>query len=394
MPDMSVFRIALASPYDFAVPSGVNQHVKYLSGELRRLGHHVTVIAPYSEADNGIPMSGFHGFGGVVRVPANGSVAHISFSLNLRRVKRLLAQEQFDVVHCHEPLTPVLTLAVLHYSNIPTIGTFHAYGETSPHYFCARPLLRPFFNRIDGLVAVSELARDFASRYFGGNYRIIPNGVDTSLFDLQSAPVQHLMDGRPNVLFLGRFEEERKGFEYALKALLSVRQVFPDVRLVVVGPGNASKYKERIRRYGISRNVHFAGVVSDRDRARYMATCRFLIAPNTGSESQGVVVLEAMAAGLPVVASNIRAFASVIMNGEEGLLISPGNEHSLAKGMVQILSNPCAYRQMAVNGRLKAADFSWPKVAARLVEFYEEVSERKSWHAGGADCASYLSLRN
>lgn len=392
MPDTSALRIALASPYDFAVPSGVNQHVKHLSDELRRLGHHVTIFAPLSKSDTGTPKSDFHGFGGVVPVPANGSVAHISCSLNLPRLKRLLSQERFDVMHCHEPLTPMLTLAMLRFSDIPSVGTFHAYGESSPHYVVTRPILRHFFNRIDGRVAVSELARDFASRYFGGDYRIIPNGVDTSLFESQAEPMEHLMDGRPNVLFLGRFEEDRKGFDYALKALSLVRHTFPDVRLVVVGHGNASRFTERMRRYGISQNVHFTGKVSDVDRARYMATCQFLIAPNTGSESQGMIVLEAMAAGLSVIASNITAFAGVVTHGRDGLLVEPGNEHCLAKSMVRVLSDPSNYRQMAACGRLKAAEYSWPKVADQLVEFYREIAERKAWVPKSESRSSYESL--
>ena len=381
-------KIALASPYDFAVPSGVNQHVRHLSSELRRLGHHVTVIAPQSGSETyGEPISNFHSFGSVVRVPANGSVAHISVSLDLRRrVKELMAREQFDIVHCHEPLTPALTLAVLRYSQAANVGTFHAYGATSPHYFLARPVLRPFFDRIDGNVAVSDLARQFVSRYFGGNYRIIPNGVDTSSFDRPSAPMGYLMDGRPNILFLGRFEEERKGFKFALRSLRRLVQLSPDVRLVVVGHGDASRYSSTIERYGISRNVQFVGPVSDEDRARYMASCQLLMAPNTGGESQGLVVLEALAAGLPVVATNIQAYANVITHGKHGLLVEPDNECDMVQALVTVLSNASMGRSMAECGKLKAAEYSWPKVSSQLVDFYVEVCERKALHrreAGG-----------
>lgn len=383
MPDTPRLKIALASPYDFAVPSGVNQHVRHLSNELMRLGHHVTVIAPQSGSETyGEPIPNFHSFGSVVRIPANGSVAHISISPDLRRrVKDLMAREKFDIVHGHEPLTPALTLAVLRYSRAATVGTFHAYGETSPHYFLARPVLRRFFDRIDGHVAVSELARKFVSRYFGGDYRIIPNGVDTSAFDRDAAPFQHLMDGRPNILFLGRFEEERKGFKYALKTLRRLGQVSPDARLVVVGHGDASKYNGTIRRYGIERNVHFVGAVSDEDRARYMASCRVLMAPNTGGESQGLVVLEALAAGLPVLATKIPAYENVITHGEEGFLVEPENECALAQALQEMLSDSSACRRMAESGKEKAAEYSWPKISAQLVDFYIEVCERKAWHA-------------
>lgn len=265
---------------------------------------------------------------------------------------------------------------MLRYSSAPNIGTFHAYGETSPHYRFFRPVLRPFFNRIHGRVAVSDLAREFIGRYFGGDYQVIPNGVDISLFDHQAEPVGTLMDGRPNILFLGRFEEERKGFRYALKALRLVAQHVPDVRLVVVGRGDPARYERKIRQYGIEQNVDFIGPVSDEDRVRYMTSCQFLIAPNTGGESQGLVVLESMAAGLPVVATSIAAYRRAISPGAEGLLVAAEDEHALAQAMLQMLADPNNARCMAAAGRVKAAEYSWPEIALKVEAFYREVSER------------------
>jgi phosphatidyl-myo-inositol alpha-mannosyltransferase len=373
---MSGLKIALVSPFDFAVPSGVNQHVQYLSAELRNRGHRVTIFGPLSRPGGDEPTEEFHSVGHVVRVPANGSMAHITASLNLRHLRKLIETEQYDIVHCHEPLTPTLAWAMLRYSNTVNIGTFHAYGEKSPHYRLARPILRPFFNRIHGRIAVSELAGEFVSRYFGGDFEVIPNGVDVSLFDHQAEPVQDLMDGRPNLLFLGRFEEERKGFRYALKALQQVARCVPDVRLVVVGRGDASRYERKIRQYGLERNVQFAGAVSDDDRVRYMTSCRFLIAPNTGGESQGLVVLEAMAAGLPVVATSIAAYRRAITSGAEGTLVPPEDHHALAQAMLWTLSNPGPAQDMAAAGRIKAAEFNWPHIAERVEAFYLETAER------------------
>lgn len=374
---MSKLNIVIASPFDFAVPSGVNQHVRHLSDELQRLGHRVTVVAPLSDSDGYMPVADFHSFGCVVPVPANGSIAHISFSWKLRSVNALLERERFDIVHCHEPLTPALALAMLHYSKSVNIGTFHAYGESSPHYVLAKPFLRRFYNRIDGRVAVSELAREFAHRYFGGDFRIIPNGVDAGFFDDNIPPIEQLMDGRPNVLFLGRFEEQRKGFAYALKALAQVAREIPDVRLVVVGSGDTAKYGRMIEQYGITSDVHFAGAVPDQERVRYMASCRLLVAPNTGGESQGMVVLEAMAAGLPVLAADIPAYASNITHGKEGLLVEPENEIELARAMTSMLLDTDRCARMGVRGRAKAAEFAWPRVVTELVDFYEEVRDSK-----------------
>ncbi|MDQ3855810.1 MAG: glycosyltransferase family 4 protein, partial [Chloroflexota bacterium] len=336
----------------------------------------------------------FHGFGGVLPISANGSVARISLSLNLRRrLKHLMENEHFDIVHCHEPLMPALPLAVLNYSRSVNIGTFHAYAEGNLGYLYARPVLQRFFNRLDGLIAVSEPARAYAQQYFEGgpDWRIIPNGVDIPSFSRPSSPFPRLVDGRPNVLFLGRFEEDRKGFKYALRALRWVRQSYPDVRLVVVGHGDPERYAGRIKRYGLWPNVEFVGVVSNEDRARYMASCRLFIAPNTHGESQGIVLLEAMAAGMPVVASDIPGYASILRHGHQGLLVQPQNEHSLAIAMVRLLADRALAAELSTKGRRKAEEYGWPKISRQILEYYEEVGERKRWESEHDDQQSHLS---
>lgn len=386
-------KIALASPYDFATQGGVNQHIDHLRSEFQRLGHEVDVIAPLSGMSSDVEAPGFHGFGGVLPISANGSVARISFSLNLRsRIKQLLAREHFDVVHCHEPLMPALPLVVLNYSRSVNIGTFHAYAESNLGYLYARPVLQRFFNRLDGLVAVSEPAVEFASQYFSGEWHIIPNGVDTSAFTAPAAPVPALMDGRPNVLFLGRFEEERKGFKYALRALPWVKQVYPDIRLVVVGPGDPSKFRGRVRKYGLEENVVWVGKVTDDDRARYMASCQILVAPSTHGESQGIVLLEAMAAGVPVVGGDIPGYSTILTPGREGILVPPESEHALSIAMVRLLADPSLRSWMGANGMRTAAEYSWPKVAARLLEFYTEICERKAWRLSRDERRSHLRV--
>lgn len=373
-------RIALASPYDYAMHGGVNQHIKHLKDEFERLGHRVVTIAPLSETTLDIDTPDFHGFGGIVPVHTNGSVARISFSFNLRsRIKELMEAEQFDIVHCHEPLMPALPLAVLAYSRTVNIGTFHAYSDTGLGYFYWRSVLRRFHSRLDGLIAVSEPAADYAQSFFGGEYTVIPNGVDTAAFQRPVDPIRWLMDGRPNLLFLGRFEEERKGFKYAIKAMPWIREIYPDVRLVVVGAGDPSRYASRITRYGIRDNVVFVGSVSNEDRVRYMAGSDLFLAPNTGNESQGIVLLEAMSAGLPVIAGDIPGYRAVVTHGREGLLVQPESEHSLALAAVRLLADRETRAHMSIAARSKGAEYSWPKVASQVLDFYEEVYERKNW---------------
>lgn len=372
-------KIALVSPYDYARHGGVNQHIEHLKREYTARGHTVVVIAPLSEPVPEPDVLGFHAFGGVFPVSANGSVARVSLSLNRWRIKRLMQQAEFDVMHLHEPLVSPMTLLALNYSTSVNVGTFHAYAESNLAYFYARPVLQRFFRRLDAVVAVSRPARDFASQYFEADWQIIPNGVDTEAFRRAAAPIPELMDGRPNMLFLGRFDESRKGYKYALRALRWVKQMFPDVRLVVVGRGNPGRYAGVVRKYSLENNVHYAGVVSDEDRARYMASCRFLVAPSTHGESQGIVLLEAMAAGLPVIAGRIPGYATVLRHDVEGFLTAPASEHSLAVAMVRLLSDPALVERMGVAGRAKAEEYSWAKIAERLLALYSEVQERRDW---------------
>ncbi|ACZ42772.1 Phosphatidylinositol alpha-mannosyltransferase [Thermobaculum terrenum ATCC BAA-798] len=371
-------KIALVSPYDFATYGGVNQHILHLKREFQKHGHRVSIIAPVSDSGVELNIPDFYGFGGVVPISLNGSVARLSFSLDLRwKIKLLMERERFDIVHLQEPLIPALPLMVLQYSRSINIGTFHAYAESSLGYFYARPVLQRFFNKLDGLIAVSEPAKEFASQYFDGEFHIIPNGVDVQAFSRHVAPVKELMDGRPNILFLGRFEEERKGFKYALKSLRWVKHFFPDIRLVVAGKGDPDKFWSRIQKYHIEDNVRFVGVISDEERPAYMRSCKLLIAPSTHGESQGIVLLEAMAAGLPVVAGNIPGYASVVTNGQEGFLVPPEDEHTLALAIVRLLSDEALRNQMGNAGRRKANDYSWPKIANQLLEFYSRVRREK-----------------
>src|SRR5687767_3639830 len=231
-------KIALVTPYDFAYPGGVAEHVRHLANEFRKLGHEAHIIAPSSADPLALQEQPYvHRIGRVVPIPANGSVARIELSLRAwPQVKRLLHAEQFDVIHLHEPLMPALPPTVLRHSKSTNIGTFHAYQRSNLTYFYAKLVAQPFFNKLHGLVAVSRAARDFVGEYFPGDYRIIPNGVDFDHFAGPVEPLPELCDGRLNVLFVGRLEK-RKGMKYLLRAWGYVRRQFKDARLIVVGEG-------------------------------------------------------------------------------------------------------------------------------------------------------------
>jgi len=378
-------KIALVSPYDYPYPGGVVKHISYLDREFRRLGHDVRIIAACSEDLEDVPRQVIKVSGSIAHVPFAGSVARITLSPRVyRRVKKILKQERFDVIHLHEPMTPALPLAVLRHVPLSpqslVVGTFHAYRESTHRgYGYAKPIFKPFFGRLDGRIAVSEAVRDYLAPYFPGDYRIIPNGIDLERFsDPALRPVERFDDGKLNILFVGRLEK-RKGFKYLLRAFAQVKKAVPEARLMVVGAYDKDD-KEPFVLYARQHRLHdvrFIGYVSEDDLSRYYRTCHVFCAPSTGFESFGIVLLEAMASGKPIVASNIAGYRGVLEDGEEGLLVQPEDERRLADALIRLLEDPALRGRMGRQGQAKATDYSWQKVAKEVLDYYRELSERK-----------------
>jgi phosphatidylinositol alpha-mannosyltransferase len=378
-------KIALVSPYDYPYPGGVVNHIFYLDKEFRRLGHDVRIIAACSEDVGDVPSQVIKVSGSIAHIPFAGSVGRITLSPRVyRRVKKILKQEQFDVIHIHEPLTPALPLAVLRHVPLSprsvVVGTFHAYRESlHPGYEYVKPIFEPFFNRLDGRIVVSEVVRDLLASYFPDDYRIIPNGIDLERFgDPALRPIEQFDDEKLNILFVGRLEK-RKGFKYLLRAFAQVRKAVPQARLMVVGAFDKED-KEPFVLYAREhrlRNVRFIGYVSEEDLPRYYRTCHVFCAPSTGFESFGIVLLEAMAAGKPIVASNIDGYRGVLEDGREGLLVHPEDEWLLAKALIRLLKDPALRESMGRQGRVKATDYSWDKVAQQVLDYYRELLENK-----------------
>ena len=363
-------KIALVSPYSLQQPGGVPEHVEHLRDEFRRLGHAVTVMAPRGPRGGLEVRDGYYGIGRTITMPGNGSRFRITFDVTLYAdVKAIMAREQFDIVHLHEPLMPVLPYMVLLNSSAVNVATFHAYSGSLAWYTAFKPYMSFVLTRLDGRIAVSSPARDFVSQYFEGPYDIIPNGVDVERYGDHIEPFPWANDGTPRILFVGRFEESRKGFKYLLRALPLVRQQFPEARLVVVGMGRPERFDSLIERYGLW-GVDFKGFVSFEDKARYYASCDVACVPSTGNESFGYVVVEPMAAGKPVVATNIPGYASVVTSGQNGLLVTPKDPQALALGLVRVLADRELRTRLGSNGRLSAQQYAWPRVAQRVLEAY------------------------
>ncbi len=374
-------KIALVSPYDFAYPGGVTNHISSLEHYLTKMGHKVKVIAPASKTvsifgDRFIPV------GKPRPVPSSGSIARVTISLRLApRIKAILDEEKFDIIHLHEPLCPMLCTTVLRLSQTANVGTFHAYGAIG--YSLVKPLnailLKRWFRKLHGKIAVSKPAMELVNKHFPGDYTIIPNGVDLDCFSSGVSPIDEFGDGKINILFVGRLEK-RKGLNYLLEAHKHIKQEIPNSRLIVVGPGTRlrNKYEKRVARNGL-KDVVFVGCVSHDELPRYYNTADIVCAPATGKESFGIVLLEAMALGKPVVASNIDGYASIMTHGAEGLLVPPKDEKALAQALLSLMESKSLRQQMGVRGRLTAADYDWKRVVQKVLDYYVKVLNEPPW---------------
>ena len=375
-------KIALVSPYDFAYPGGVAAHISSLEHQFTNLGHEVRVIAPASKAvssfgDKFIPI------GKPRPIPASGSIIRITISLRLAsRIKAILDQENFDIIHLHEPFMPMLCSAVLRFSNTANVGTFHAcHGR--PGYNWGRPIstimLKRRAGKLHGKIAVSKPAMDYAQKYVPGYYNIIPNGVDLRHFLPDVPPIDEFCDGKLNILFVGRLER-RKGLNYLLGAYKQVKQEVPNSRLIIVGPGTRlrHKYEKQVMRSGL-KDVVFIGYVSYDELPRYYKTADIFCSPATGRESFGIILLEAMAMAKPVVASNIEGYASVVTHGVEGLLVPPKDKGMLAQALISLMTDESLRQRMGEKGRLKAQDYGWEQIARRVLSYYVRLLSQPPW---------------
>ena len=375
-------KIGLVSPYDWSYPGGVQDHITHLAAELRSRGHNVRILTPATGSRARQVEYGIYRLGWAAPLYVNGSIARVAVAPDLRgRIRALLERERFDVLHLHEPLASAIPLTVLHLQNATSavyVGTFHAYARRSLRstsewaYVSARAFLGRYVHRLHGRIAVSDPAREFVSRFFPGEYRVIPNGVDVRRFHPGVASLPEYLDGKFNILYLGRLEQ-RKGAKYLLRAIPLIREHFPNTRFIIAGDGKLrSKFEEFVAERGW-RDVLFPGRVPTEQLPALYRSAHVFCAPNTGSESQGIVLLEALASGVPVVASDIPGFRSVIHNRVEGLLVPPKKHEELAWAVSNLLDDVEARARLAAAGPVRAQEFSWQRVGARVEAYYMEL---------------------
>jgi phosphatidylinositol alpha-mannosyltransferase len=372
---MDRLKIAMVSPYDFTWPGGVTAHVSQLSNELSRFGHEVQVLAPHSPSRHGAGSTVFVPLGRSVPLPSGGSVARVSLSWWLyRRIRSLLERESFDIIHLHEPLAPVLPLCVLEASNAVNIGTFHAFYNRQHLYRLSQPIIKRWHARLHGRIAVSPVARRYVNNFFPRDYEIIPNGIDIDHFAKNAQPWPQYQDGKTNILFVGRLEK-RKGLRHLLDAYSRLQWELPNTRLLIVGPGSPDKDSHHILSARNPQDVVMVGKVSYRDLARYYATADIFCSPATGAESFGIVLLEAMAAGKPVVASDIEGYKGVVTHGKQGLLVPKCDPQALAETLSYLAKNPDLRARMGTHGQQMVEQFRWSSVARRVEDYYYETIE-------------------
>jgi phosphatidylinositol alpha-mannosyltransferase len=361
-------KLGIVTQSYYPKPGGVTEVVHYTATELRRLGHDVTIITTrYNGKRRKEP--GVIRIGRNVLFPANGAWTNVTAGWRLRRkLEEIFRRERFDIIMTHCPLVPTLPAVTLlsDLAGAKLAGTFHAAAEKSTLYAIFRPLVEWAAGNLDLRIAVSEPSRDFVSKYFPGDYTIVPNGIDSSRFTPDILPIEGLRDGKLNILFVGRMDR-RKGLPHLFRALPLIQRALPRlVRLILVGEGS-------LRRKIMPRPVSLGGAeimavgrVDAELLPRYYASADVFCAPATGRESFGIVLLEAMAAGLPIVASDIPGFRRVVTRGRDGILTAPGSHAEIADAVVRIASDSAMAERMAEAGREKAISYDWKTVTAKL----------------------------
>lgn len=365
----TVKRVALVSPYDWATNGGVNEHIRHLAAHLERRNIEATILAPYS-ATEGLPPN-VVSLGPPTPIRVNGSVARPTLSpFVIERVHQLLVRQPADVLHLHEPLVPFLPASMLNASIAPNVGTFHASGERSLAYASGRHLARWLAQRLTLRIAVSPTAAAFIRQYVPGDYLIIPNGVDTVQFHPAVLPMPAWADeGQLNVLFVGRFDEPRKGLGVLLAAWPDVVAACPAARLLIVGRGDVAALRARIAAEGVPRVV-VIGPIAGAELPRWYRSAAVFCAPSTGQESFGIILAEAMSSGTPVVASDIAGYRDVVQHRREGLLVPPQQPVALANALIYLLGNADVRAMCGVAGRATAQHYAWDDVTERVIEVY------------------------
>ena len=367
-------RIGIVCPYSWDVPGGVQNHIRDLAEFLLNNGHHVEVLAPATESAD-LPEYVVCA-GRAVSIPYNGAVARVLFGVGANsRVRSWINDGDFDLLHLHEPAIPSLSLLACWAGEGAMVGTFHAAAKYQKAIVAIGPILEPVIEKLSARIAVSESARLTLTAHLETDAIVIPNGIYADNYRDGSSRSEWTGN---TIGFLGRFEEDRKGLPVLLDALPIISRFIPDIRVLIAGPGDSEEVLEKVDPQ-LRNRVEFLGKISESDKTDFLASVSLYIAPNTGGESFGIILAEAMAGGAAVVASDIPAFADVLGNGEFGALFESENSESLAKVIIDLVRDDSKRKELAAAGAVHAQRFDWSQVGEEIFEVYElaMVSGRK-----------------
>lgn len=365
---MKKIRIGMVCPYGWDTPGGVQTHIRDLTQHLIDEGHYVSVLAPIS--DDSISHEDYVvNAGKPISIPVNGSVARVIFGpIASSRAKQWIASGDFDLLHLHEPAIPSLSLLACSAAEGPLVGTFHVSTPKKKAIYAIGPILEPIVEKLTARIAVSELARSTLKDHFETDAVIIPNGIDGYKF--AKAKVLDEFSGEFTVGFIGRFEEPRKGLQVLIDSLPIVARFIPNVEYLIAGPGESEDFLSEIDPQ-LRNRIKFLGRLTDQDKESFLKSIKIYVAPNTGGESFGIILTEALSAGTAVVASDIPAFKAVLENGEAGALFINEDSENLAKTLVSMLKDEEKRNRLASNGKLSAQKYDWQVVAEQIESVYE-----------------------
>ena len=365
---MRKIRIGIVCPYGWDTPGGVQTHIRDLAEHLIDEGHFVSVLTPISD-DSTEHQNYVVNAGKPISIPINGSVARVLFGpIASSRAKQWIASGDFDLLHLHEPAIPSLSLLACSAAEGPLVGTFHVSTPKKKAIYAIGPILEPIVEKLSARIAVSELARSTLKDHFETDAVVIPNGIDGQKY--ANAKIIDAYSKNHTIGFIGRFEESRKGLQVLIDSLAIVARFVPDVEYLVAGPGDSKEFMKNLNPQLRSR-VKFLGLLSNAEKESFLKSIQIYVAPNTGSESFGIILTEALSAGTAVVASDIPAFKAVLENGEAGELFKNGDSADLAKVLVALLRDDDKRKRLSGNGRLSAQKYDWQVVAEQIENVYE-----------------------
>lgn len=377
-PDKRKLKVLLVSDMYYPLPGGIPEHIHHLYLEMKKMGHTVHILTGKSFRDKSETMSDIIRYGYSISVPANKSFSQVTVGLSMiGQIRELLTRENYDIVHIHGSLAPTLPILVLLCSDSTNIVTFHAAHNRSIGYSSLKSPLSKVFRRIDGLIAVSREAERSVKMYFPGDYNIIPNGVNIARFSPNSPKLHKYMDGKKNILFVGR-HDPRKGIKFLYKAMDYIIDEMPDVRLLVVGKGFLKRYYKMSISEKVRDHIILEDYVDYDLLPSYYSTADVFVSPATGGESFGIVLIEAMASGVPVVASRIRGYRQVAKHRDNAFLVKPKDPKELAEGILEVLRDKELSSSMVENGLNSVKQYSWSVVTNQVLEFYRETMRKKA----------------